>query len=104
VEWQVTTRTARRLLFRTPLWNGNRERWRNLHHASHPIRWAWRKHGVYRQRYGARFASASASDHGQILVRLTSRRAVRNWLATLAPPDRLVDRPAEQPLDQAGEV
>lgn len=98
VEWQVTTRTARRLLLRTPLWHGNRERWRDIPHASHPIRWAWRKHGEYRRNYGARFASAS--DGEKTLVRLRSRREIRGWLSALAPDS--VEQPSRQKNDHDG--
>ncbi|MCK9926938.1 adenylate kinase [Frankia sp. Mgl5] len=83
VEWQVVTRTARRIVCRTTLWNGNRERWRELPRASHPIRWGWRKHGEYRTRYGARFADPL--NGGKELVRLRSRREVRRWVAALPP-------------------
>jgi adenylate kinase family enzyme len=83
VEWQVVTRTARRLLLRTPLWNGNRERWRDLPRASHPIRWSWQKHGKYRRVYGARFADPAYA--GKALVRLGSRRQVGDWISTLPP-------------------
>ncbi|WP_157467327.1 AAA family ATPase [Frankia sp. QA3] len=77
VEWQVVRRTAGRLVFRTPLWNGNRERWRDVPRASHPIRWSWRKHGLYRVTYGDRFAAAGTDDRQ--LIRLRSRREVQAW-------------------------
>lgn len=38
---RVISRTFLRALLRTELWAGNRERWRHLLRASHPIRWAW---------------------------------------------------------------
>jgi adenylate kinase family enzyme len=38
---RVIRRSLLRALSRQPLWNGNRERWQNWLHASHPIRWAW---------------------------------------------------------------
>ncbi len=41
----VMARVIRRSLARAwhgqELWNGNRERWRNMLRPSHPIRWAW---------------------------------------------------------------
>ncbi|WP_236706489.1 MULTISPECIES: AAA family ATPase [unclassified Frankia] len=77
VEWQVIRRTAGRLVLRTPLWNGNRERWRSLHRASHPLRWSWRKHGEYRTSYGSRFAAGDPA--GRRLVRLRSRREAKAW-------------------------
>jgi adenylate kinase family enzyme len=53
---RVAWRTLRRLVLRTRLWNGNRERWRNLLTANpHDsiIAWAWQQHGAYRRRYAA---------------------------------------------------
>jgi adenylate kinase family enzyme len=38
---RVIRRTLLRVLLRTELWAGNRERWRHLLRPSHPIRWAW---------------------------------------------------------------
>jgi adenylate kinase family enzyme len=38
---RVIRRTFWRAVLRTELWAGNRERWRHLLRASHPIRWAW---------------------------------------------------------------
>ncbi|MCI0754375.1 P-loop NTPase family protein [Teichococcus vastitatis] len=39
---RVIRRSAWRLLGRATLWNGNRERWRNLLDPGHPVRYAWR--------------------------------------------------------------
>jgi adenylate kinase family enzyme len=39
---RVIFRSLLRMILRTELWAGNRERWRFLLHPSHPIRWAWR--------------------------------------------------------------
>jgi adenylate kinase family enzyme len=44
---RVIRRTFARLVLRTELWSGNRERLRNLVRPSHPIRWAW---STWRQR------------------------------------------------------
>ncbi len=38
---RVVRRTLTRVILRTELWAGNRERWRSLLRPSHPIRWAW---------------------------------------------------------------
>lgn len=76
VEWRLVRRTAGRLVLRTPLWNGNRERWRDVPRADHPIRWSWRKHAEYRVRYAERFA---AEKPDRTCVRLVSRAAVAAW-------------------------
>ena len=41
---RVVVRSVYRLLLRTELWAGNRERWMHLFSADHPIRWAWSTH------------------------------------------------------------
>ena len=49
-------RTIRRVARRTELWNGNRERWRNLFtwdEQESVIFWSWHHYPVYRQRYAA---------------------------------------------------
>ena len=38
---RVIYRSLLRVVLRTELWSGNRERWRNFLRPSHPIRWAW---------------------------------------------------------------
>jgi adenylate kinase family enzyme len=53
---QVIWRTVRRVALRVELWNGNRERWRNLFTRDPQesvIAWAWHRHSVYRDRYRA---------------------------------------------------
>ena len=53
---QVTSRTLSRAVRRAELWNGNREQWRNMLSFSPEksiIWWAWTRHAIYRQRYGA---------------------------------------------------
>jgi adenylate kinase family enzyme len=51
---QLISRTLRRMVTGAELWNGNRERWRNLikldPHES-IIMWALTQHGKYRRRY-----------------------------------------------------
>lgn len=41
---RVVARSVYRLLVRTELWAGNRERWMHLFSPDHPIRWAWSTH------------------------------------------------------------
>jgi adenylate kinase family enzyme len=53
---QLVWRTLRRVALRVELWNGNRERWRNLvtrDPQESVIVWAWQHHRVYRTRYAA---------------------------------------------------
>jgi hypothetical protein len=38
---RVIFRSLLRVVLRTELWAGNRERWRHLLRPSHPIHWAW---------------------------------------------------------------
>src|SRR5512135_272335 len=48
--------TIRRAAGRAELWNGNRERWRNLFtwdEQESVISWAWHHYPVHRQRYAA---------------------------------------------------
>jgi adenylate kinase family enzyme len=49
---QVIVRSFMRALFRTKLWNGNRERLRDFVRWYHPMRWAWSQHGRKRLRDG----------------------------------------------------
>ncbi|MCK9894160.1 adenylate kinase [Frankia sp. AgB32] len=81
VEWRLVRRTAGRLVLRRELWNGNRERWRDVPRADHPIRWSWRKHPVYRVRYAERFAAESPD---RVCVRLVSPREAEAWCAAVA--------------------
>ena len=53
---RVIRRTAWRLVSRTELWSGNRERWRHLLRPSHPIRWAWRTWAQRRREIEERLA------------------------------------------------
>ena len=81
VMYQVTTRTARRVLGRRELWNGNRERLREVlsfdPHRS-IIAWAWTTRGHNRAKYRAAMADP-AFAHLRF-VRLASRRDVARFL------------------------
>ena len=53
---RVTTRTLGRIVGRRELWNGNRERWRNLFTLDRDesvIVWSWTQHAKYHDRYEA---------------------------------------------------
>jgi adenylate kinase family enzyme len=79
---QIIWRTVQRVLLRTALWNGNRERWGSLL-SRDPTRsmiwWGWARHPVYRERYRTTIRDPRWSDLR--VVHLQSRRAVRSFLA-----------------------
>jgi adenylate kinase family enzyme len=53
---RIIWRTIRRAAGRVELWNGNRERWRNLFTCDEQesvIAWAWRHYPIYKERYAA---------------------------------------------------
>jgi adenylate kinase family enzyme len=81
---QLIPRTLMRVICRTRLWNGNRERWQNLFRLSREhsiLAWAWQRHAVYRKRY--RDEMCNAPDDVRYL-RLDSREAVDAFLARLS--------------------
>lgn len=79
---RVLRRTLGRVLLRRELWNGNRERWRNLldrDPGENIVLWSWTQHAAYRQTYGA----MSARDTGSQWVRLRHPREAERWLSTV---------------------
>ncbi len=85
---QVIWRTLHRTALRADLWNGNRERWRNLFRRDPDqsiIVWAWQRHAVYQARYAAA-ATDPAWRH------LTFVR-IRSW----KDAQRLLDRANSNP-------
>lgn len=79
---RIIWRTIRRAAGRTELWNGNRERWRNLFtwdEQESVISWAWHHYPIYRQRY-------AAAAHDLRYAHLTFRRIV-----TCADGRQLID-------------
>ena len=80
---RITWRTLRRVAGRAELWNGNRERWRNLFtwdKNESVIAWAWQTYDSRRERYTA-LAADPANAH-LTFVRLKNPRAVRQFLRT----------------------
>ncbi len=78
---RLVWRTLRRVARRAELWNGNRERWRNLltwDRQESVISWGWHSFGSNRARYAA--AAADPANGHLVFVRLTSARAVRRFL------------------------
>ena len=80
---QIVPRTLRRVVLRRELWNGNRERFRNLF-SRRPeesiILWAWTTHARRRREF--------SEELDERWVRLRSRREVRAWLGSLTAEDR----------------
>ena len=79
---RLLRRTLGRVLTRRTLWNGNRERVRNLlrrEPLDNILVWAWTQHAGYRERYTA----LAAADGERTWVRLRRPRDARRWLAGL---------------------
>jgi adenylate kinase family enzyme len=82
---QVTKRTLGRMILRRELWNGNRERVRNLFDRrpeENIILWAWTQHEKYRTQYETAMADPRYAHLDW--VRLRSRAGVRAWLRALS--------------------
>ena len=79
---RLVRRTLGRVLLRRELWNGNRERWRNLvsrNPRENILLWSWTQHESYRCRY----REASESDTVARWVRLQSPQQAERWLDEL---------------------
>ena len=79
---RVVRRTLGRVVLRRPLWNGNRERWRNLvsrDPRKSIVLWSWTQHAAYRRQY-AELMSTSA---GAGWVRLRDPQEAERWLEGL---------------------
>ncbi len=84
VLWRVSVRTARRLIQRTELWNGNRERLRSVFSRDSIILWALTSYGRNRRRYRQMMASPDPDIAHLQIIHLRSPRAAANWLRNLA--------------------
>ena len=83
---QIIRRSFLRLAGRVELWNGNRERWRNLFALDKEesvISWAWQTHAANRAKFEAAMADP-ANGHLRF-VRLTSPAAVQRFLRGASP-------------------
>ena len=79
---RVIVRSLRRVVMRTELWAGNRERWRHFVRPSHPIRWAWSTWSQRRRETSERLAQP---DYASITVlRLRHPRDAPQALRSLA--------------------
>ena len=84
---RIVWRSVWRVAGRTELWNGNRERWRNLFTLEKSvIVWAWQTYAANRARYEAAMADPLRSHLR--FVRLRSAAEVRRFLRSVAdhPP------------------
>ena len=82
--WRTVKRTARRLLTREELWNGNRERWRNLFDKGHPIWWSMSQWRGARRKYEEAVADPRWAHLD--VVRIRRPRDLREWLRHAARP------------------
>jgi adenylate kinase family enzyme len=84
---RVIRRSLLRAVLRTELWAGNREQWRNMLRADHPIWWAWNTWRRHRREWGEALARPEYSH--LVVLRLRHPReaaaAVRR-LIDAAPP------------------
>lgn len=76
---QLVARTVTRRVRRTELWNGNVEPplWTVFTDPEHILRWGWRTH----PRTGARVRGVLAAPDAPVVVRLRTRREIRDWLS-----------------------
>jgi adenylate kinase family enzyme len=84
---RIVWRSVLRVAARTELWNGNRERWRNLFSLDKEesvIAWAWQTYASNRARYEAAMADPLHSHLR--FVRLRSPAAVRRFLREAEQP------------------
>ena len=76
---RVWRRTMHRIRRDVELWNGNRERWRDLFDGRNSVfYWAFRNHVRHRRQWPKRF------DGDPRLVRLRSQQEAARWLETAA--------------------
>jgi len=80
---RLARRTFWRMLTREELFNGNRERLRNLFERPNIFGWAWRRHFEYRRE----LAGWVAAQPNARLVRLRSRAEVQAFLAAAGRGD-----------------
>jgi adenylate kinase family enzyme len=89
---RVVWRTLRRVAGRVELWNGNRERWRNLltlDKEESVIAWAWQTYASNRAWYEAAMADPA---YGNLrFFRLTGPRAVRHFLREAEHPPLIAE-------------
>lgn len=87
VTWRVVGRTLRRRIGRTELWNGNREPGLRtiFTDPEHIIRWSWT---TFSRNRSTMRDLEERPPRGLQVVRLTSPRATRAWMARSVPVAR----------------
>jgi adenylate kinase family enzyme len=86
VTYRVLRRTVVRLATRQELWNGNRDRWRDLlstHPSTSTVAAAWKRYPEQRARCAA--GTEDPRWHTVSIVHLRSRREVTSYLQALDP-------------------
>lgn len=94
---RVLWRTVMRGVLRQELWNGNRERLRDLFRWNpymSVVRWSWTSYETVRERYETEMRSGSW--HHLQFIRLTSQAEVARFLGAL--------RPTQSEADHSGPV
>lgn len=84
VFWRLLVRTARRVVLREELWNGNRERlWEHMRLWSEDslFHWLFKSYGMHRREYPTLFALPEY-EHLDVL-RFNAPRQTEAWLAGL---------------------
>ena len=92
---RVIRRTAWRALLRRQLWNGNRERLRNLlsiNPEQSVIAWSWVKHGEYLRRFGD--AMSDRRWRHLRFIRVDSPRAADDLVRSARPSRPSADAPS----------
>ncbi|MGW1059910.1 hypothetical protein [Micromonospora rubida] len=82
VLFRLLRRSLSRILRRTELWSGNRERWSALVGRNSVLVWAVRSNRRHKRELPARLAALAAS--GTRVVRLRSSAEANRWLASVA--------------------
>ena len=94
---QLVPRTLRRMLTREELWNGNRERLRNLFDRrpeQNVLLWAWTRHALVRSRYESHMYGSRWAAHRVVRLRTRRevaefpRRASARWFRHMSSPYR----------------
>ncbi len=81
---RMLRRSLGRVITRKELWNGNRERWRNLFHREpeeNIVPWAWTRWAKYRRQFRGQM-EAGGFAHAHVL-HFTRASQVRRWLLEL---------------------